>query len=82
MNPDDLKQSIGGVPEGWTEDETNRGCGVGQGWKIVEVPGNRSVRWKPGGGYHGPLPTWTVSGANIPTWRGLAGPWAGWGAGR
>jgi RHS repeat-associated protein len=76
LNPDQLRASLdGGVPDGWSEGQTARGWGKGNGWRMWEDPGNRSVRWKPGGGHHGPDPQWTVSGANYPTTRVPAGGW-------
>jgi hypothetical protein len=57
----------------WMQGALTRGTHQGQGWKLLEHGGNKSMRWNPGGGQHGPNPYWRTSDGHVksprmPSW--------------
>jgi hypothetical protein len=52
-------------PPGWRAERLGQGSHKGQGWVLREYtfdgkPTGRLIRWHPGGGIHGPDPSWRV----------------------
>lgn len=57
----------GGLSTNWKVEALGRGTHKGQGWVLRQYtpqggPTGQVIRWHPGGGHHGKLPYWRVSG--------------------
>jgi hypothetical protein len=69
MNPQDLMDKIGELPEGWgVEPAQSESAGLGSGWKVsCPADGGIYIRWSPGSARpdHPSDPYWQVSGGRI-----------------